>query len=294
MGSAGLFGRPRDGVDRACVGLLRQRGRAGDPRASSFLARHDTESGHLGTARRDWGPLVVGSRRSSARVRWSRGLGPAGRRLAGWRATWALPVAALVVPWFVSDPGGLMDWSAGLVERCRFAEVPDRRPRAAGGLVPREDTPADSRFIGPPGPKTFRLWSRRALAFNRAASPYHAEPAWPTGRGDTATTSASTGSTAGIRPGLPRGIAIDLEAGLRADDGRRAGRARPPPGGGPMSCVIEPAIGRSTRRGHSWNGSGSRVVTRSPGSATPRTEGASGKISRKNFDAPPFQSDLND
>ncbi|MGC8644263.1 MAG: DUF6798 domain-containing protein, partial [Isosphaeraceae bacterium] len=38
----------------------------------------------------------------------------------------------------------------------------------------REHTPADARFIGPPGPKTFRLWSRRSLAFNRSGSPYHA------------------------------------------------------------------------------------------------------------------------
>ena len=30
-------------------------------------------------------------------------------------------------------------------------------------------------FVGPPGPKTFRLWARRSVAFNRAASPYHAE-----------------------------------------------------------------------------------------------------------------------
>jgi hypothetical protein len=38
----------------------------------------------------------------------------------------------------------------------------------------RENTPATARFIGPPGPKTFRLWSLRNLAFNRAACPYHA------------------------------------------------------------------------------------------------------------------------
>ncbi len=39
----------------------------------------------------------------------------------------------------------------------------------------RDHTPASARFIGPPGPKTFRLWSRRSLAFNRAASPYNAD-----------------------------------------------------------------------------------------------------------------------
>ena len=48
-----------------------------------------------------------------------------------------------------------------------------RRCRTAG-LWCRDHTPASARFIGPPGPKTFRLWSLRNLAFNRAASPYHA------------------------------------------------------------------------------------------------------------------------
>ncbi len=61
-----------------------------------------------------------------------------------------------------------------MVERCRFAEVPtDDLERLA--VWARENTPASARFIGPPGPKTFRLWSRRPLAFNRAASPYHAK-----------------------------------------------------------------------------------------------------------------------
>ncbi len=61
-----------------------------------------------------------------------------------------------------------------MVERCRFAEVPtDDLERLA--VWCRDHTPASSRFIGPPGPKTFRLWSRRALAFNRGGSPYHAE-----------------------------------------------------------------------------------------------------------------------
>ena len=80
-----------------------------------------------------------------------------------------------------------------LVRRCRFAEVPvDDLERLA--VWCRTHTPEDARFIGPPGPKTFRLWSRRNLAFNRAGSPYHAR-AWPTGRGGSATTSASRGRT---------------------------------------------------------------------------------------------------
>ena len=61
----------------------------------------------------------------------------------------------------------------GLIDRCRFIPVPlDDIERLA--LWCRDHTPGTARFIGPPGPKTFRLWSRRSLAFNRAASPYHA------------------------------------------------------------------------------------------------------------------------
>ena len=61
----------------------------------------------------------------------------------------------------------------GLIARCRFAAAPiDDIERLAAWC--REHTPDSARFIGPPGPKTFRLWSRRSLAFNRAGSPYHA------------------------------------------------------------------------------------------------------------------------
>jgi hypothetical protein len=65
-------------------------------------------------------------------------------------------------------------WAAWLLARCRFTAVPtDDVERLA--LWCRDHTPAGARFIGPPGPKTFRLWSLRSLAFNRAGSPYHAE-----------------------------------------------------------------------------------------------------------------------
>jgi hypothetical protein len=61
----------------------------------------------------------------------------------------------------------------GLIGRCRFLAVPaDDVERLA--IWCRDHTPVSARFIGPPGPKTFRLWSRRSLAFNRSASPYHA------------------------------------------------------------------------------------------------------------------------
>jgi hypothetical protein len=133
-----------------------------------FLARHDTESGHLalvgGLFVLVFGTLLIRWRK----LEWS----PRRVRLA-ISLSWAVPLASLVVGLVVKDPGG-SSWSASLVERCRFAEVPtDDLERLA--VWAREHTPITSRFIGPPGPKTFRLWSRRSVAFNRAASPYHAE-----------------------------------------------------------------------------------------------------------------------
>ncbi len=120
----------------------------------AYLARHDTQSGH--------GPILlavlavalwsaIGSRRT-----WN--LSPG--RLARWAAlAWTVPAAALFVP--------------GLHTHCRFGETPvDDIERLA--VWCRGHTPAEARFLGPPGPKTFRLWSRRSLAFNRAASPYDA------------------------------------------------------------------------------------------------------------------------
>ncbi len=132
----------------------------------AFLARHDTESGHVA--------LLAGLGALGAASLATRRLCWTPRRLA-WAmvGAWAVPASALAVPWIVSDPSA-HGWSAGLVGRCRFAEVPaDDLERLA--VWARENTPASARFVGPPGPKTFRLWSRRPLAFNRAASPYHAE-----------------------------------------------------------------------------------------------------------------------
>ncbi len=87
---------------------------------------------------------------------------------------WTVPALALLAGAIPAD-----HWAArtslvqGLVARCRFAPVPiDDIERLA--LWCRRHTPVSARFIGPPGPKTFRLWSRRSLAFNRAGSPYHA------------------------------------------------------------------------------------------------------------------------
>jgi hypothetical protein len=133
-----------------------------------FLARHDTESGHR-TLLAGLAALVLGSLAARRlRLSWST------RRVAmAMVGAWAAPASALVVPWLIEDPGSRA-WSAGLVERCRFAEVPtDDLERLA--VWCRDHTPVSSRFIGPPGPKTFRLWSRRPVSFNRAGSPYHAQ-----------------------------------------------------------------------------------------------------------------------
>jgi hypothetical protein len=71
-----------------------------------------------------------------------------------------IPVLALAMPGMP-----LRSW--------RIGERPsDDEERLAAWC--REHTPGSARFIAPPGAKTFRLWSRRALAFNKAASPYHA------------------------------------------------------------------------------------------------------------------------
>ena len=134
-----------------------------------FLARHDTESGHVPIL------LALGGLAAWTIATRARSMGWTPRRLA-WAlaAAWALPAAALVAPLLLDagrGPGRAI--VAALADRCRFGEVPtDDVERLA--LWCRDNTPASARFVGPPGPKTFRLWSRRAVAFNRAASPYHA------------------------------------------------------------------------------------------------------------------------
>ncbi|MGA7497935.1 MAG: DUF6798 domain-containing protein [Isosphaeraceae bacterium] len=135
-----------------------------------FLARHDTESGH-------WPILVVliggltvpvcrqvvyPRFRDQATLRWATVL------------AWVVPTLALCAGLIPADhPVARSSLVRGLIARCRFAAAPiDDIERLAAWC--REHTPDSARFIGPPGPKTFRLWSRRSLAFNRAGSPYHA------------------------------------------------------------------------------------------------------------------------
>lgn len=136
--------------------------------ALAVLARHDPESGHgtilVGLAGLWAYRAVVGVRRCE----WTP------RRVAlAFAAAWAVPLAALLAPTVLEDRGAGRAAIEALAGRCRFGEVAvDDVERLA--LWCRENTPKSARFIGPPGPKAFRLWSRREVAFNRAASPYHA------------------------------------------------------------------------------------------------------------------------
>lgn len=134
-----------------------------------FLAHHDTESGHIplmvAVAVAVLGTLV--GRRST--FVWT-----GAKFAAAFGIAWLIPSTALVLE--VGPASSSLKsqrWARVLIEKCRFAEIPtDDMERLAAWC--RSHTPASARFIGPPGPKTFRLWSRRSLAFNRSASPYHA------------------------------------------------------------------------------------------------------------------------
>lgn len=133
-----------------------------------FLARHDTHSGQYRLA----AGLILGNVVGLASRGWARpGFLSTGRRLRLLAATWALPIAAFLIPARNLDTRGpVAGW---VVTHIRLTEQPvDDLERLA--VWCREHTPAGARFIGPPGPKGFRLWSRRPVMFNRASSPYHA------------------------------------------------------------------------------------------------------------------------
>jgi len=132
-----------------------------------FLSRHDTESGHVPILAA-LGVLTLATAFARSRpLAWNR------RRLVFVMiASWAVPILAFGAGLW-GDRAADDPIRAGLLGRCRFAEVPvDDLERIA--VWCRDHTPSSSRFIGPPGTKGFRLWSRRPLAFNRAGSPYHA------------------------------------------------------------------------------------------------------------------------
>jgi hypothetical protein len=143
----------------------------------NFLGHHDTEYGHIPLLAAWSAGLIFGivdrwrgcAGKGAGRFAWA----PM-RVSAAFALAWAIPLASLAAAGLSHDRG-LADRPLvrGLVSRCRFTPVPaDDIERIA--VWCRRHTPAAAIFIGPPGPKTFRLWSLRALAFNRAASPYHA------------------------------------------------------------------------------------------------------------------------
>ncbi len=145
----------------------------------NFLGHHDTESGHIPLMAALGVGLVVAigsQRRSPERARVARAwvIRPAWCLAGVMAAAWLIPMAGLLAGvWAMNHPEERYPLGRGLIDRCRFVPVPlDDIERLA--LWCREHTPRTARFIGPPGPKTFRLWSGRSLAFNRAASPYHA------------------------------------------------------------------------------------------------------------------------
>lgn len=136
-----------------------------------FLMRHDTESGQ-------W-PLL-GALGASLIASW---LGLGRNREICWTprrlaltvlACWAVPLVALAAALApASSAGHPRAWARPWLDHCRFAAVPtDDIERLA--VWCRDHTPRKTRLVGPPGPKTFRLWSLRSVTFNRAASPYHA------------------------------------------------------------------------------------------------------------------------
>src|SRR5262249_29243482 len=90
---------------------------------------------------------------------------------AGLIVAWLVPVASVLVATlptgFSADHFSVI---RTLVSRCRITELPVEDVERLA-VCCRETPPPNARFVGPPGPKTFRLWSRRDLAFNRAASP---------------------------------------------------------------------------------------------------------------------------
>jgi len=145
----------------------------------NFLAHHDTEYGHIPLLAASASGLLIGLmdrwRRSVRSGGWQLTLSQARLRVGGaFALAWAVPLASLLanaVP--LDSAASHHPLVRSLIGRCRFMAVPaDDVERLA--LWCRDHTPSTARFIGPPGPKTFRLWSLRTLAFNRAASPYHA------------------------------------------------------------------------------------------------------------------------
>ncbi|WP_148597701.1 DUF6798 domain-containing protein [Aquisphaera giovannonii] len=141
-----------------------------------YLSRHDTESGQrvILVVSIGWGGIAIWRlARGASALRLTHPTREGIQKVA-MVAAWAVPAAALLAGLVPADSTlGRSSAVRGLVARCRFAAVPVDDFERLGAWC-RRNTPADATFVGPPGPKTFRLWSRRSLAFNRSGSPYHA------------------------------------------------------------------------------------------------------------------------
>jgi hypothetical protein len=131
-----------------------------------FLTSHDPQSGHL--------RLAIGLAAVTLAGSW---LAKAAERNVSMRlvaialGSFVVPLTAILVG--ITTPEIPNRWQLALLAHIRLVPRPvDDMERLADWC--RRNTPANAVFIGPPGPKSFRLWSRRALAFNRAGSPYHA------------------------------------------------------------------------------------------------------------------------
>lgn len=153
--------RVRDRVrDAAFVGMLIW--------AAMFLSRHDTERGHRALLSAAGAGMAMGL----VAGRTPFGVPTIGRRRLyriAMVAAWGGPTAGLIAGLAPTSHPAAVE----LASRWRFAPVAATDDERLGEWC-RENTPADARFIGPPGPKGLRLWSRRSWAFNRAGSPYHA------------------------------------------------------------------------------------------------------------------------
>ncbi len=143
-----------------------------------FLAHHDTEYGHIPLLTACGAGLLAGSlaqRQARVPVPGSRVfLATPAWRWALLVAVWIAPLLSLLAAAVPLDHRmAAHPLVRGLIGRCRFAAVPaDDIERL--GLWCRDHIPANSRLVGPPGPKTLRLWSRHGVAFSRSASPYDA------------------------------------------------------------------------------------------------------------------------
>jgi hypothetical protein len=134
-----------------------------------YLGWHDTEYGHFRLLAATAGVVLA---RALLRGKAVRITTPRLARITAY--CWLAPLAAMLCPIVAPEPSpALRPITRFLTARCRFGETPLRDMERLA-LWCRDHTPRNAVFIGPPGPKSFRLWSGRALAFNRAGSPYHA------------------------------------------------------------------------------------------------------------------------